>query len=100
MMIELSDLRVLNYHYIYPKETRESTPYSESPVRALRELNRDPRRIYQLPKVYVKRSRCSDLYCYVIHHVTVTNERSLSMAKESVKFGESFGMNLADKQPF
>jgi hypothetical protein len=34
MLIELSDLRVLNYYYIYLKESRESTPYSESPVRA------------------------------------------------------------------
>jgi hypothetical protein len=38
-MIELPYLRVLNYHYIYPKESRESTPYSESPIEVLQELN-------------------------------------------------------------
>jgi hypothetical protein len=32
-------VRVQNHPYIYPKESSGSTPYSESPVWALQELN-------------------------------------------------------------
>ena len=39
-LIELSvHLEVPNYYYIYLKESRELTAYSESPVQALQELN-------------------------------------------------------------
>jgi hypothetical protein len=40
MLIELSaHLGVPNYYYMYPKESRDSTPHSESPVQAPQELN-------------------------------------------------------------
>jgi hypothetical protein len=42
-LIELSAVGVLNYYYIYEKESRDLTPYSESPVHALQELNRASR---------------------------------------------------------
>jgi hypothetical protein len=40
---------VLNY-YIYPKESRDLTPYSESSVQALQELNRVSRAEAEPPK--------------------------------------------------
>jgi hypothetical protein len=50
-LIELSPhLGVLSYIYIYPKESRDLTPYSESPVRALQELNGVSRAETEPPK--------------------------------------------------
>jgi hypothetical protein len=41
MLIKLSSyLRAFKLHIKYPKESRDLTPYSESPVQALQELNR------------------------------------------------------------
>jgi hypothetical protein len=51
LLIKLSPhLGVLNYYYIYPKESRDLTPYSESPVQALQELNGVSRAKTEPPK--------------------------------------------------
>jgi hypothetical protein len=43
ILIELSAVGVLNYYYTYSKESKDLTPYSESLVQALQELNGDSR---------------------------------------------------------
>jgi hypothetical protein len=51
LLIELSaHLGAPNYYYIYPEECRDLTPYSESPVQALQELNGVSRAETEPPK--------------------------------------------------
>jgi hypothetical protein len=63
MLIELSaHLGVPDYYYIYPKESRDLTPYTESPVQTLQELNGVSRAETEPPKgytgTYTKASSC------------------------------------------
>jgi hypothetical protein len=70
MLIELSaHLGASDYYYIYPKESRDLAPYSESPVQTLQELNGVSRAETEPPKgytgAYTKDSSCwSDSCCY------------------------------------
>jgi hypothetical protein len=50
IFIESFAVGVLNYYYIYSKESRDLTPYSESPVQALQGLNRDSRAVTEPPE--------------------------------------------------